>query len=234
MPTAVSTLITDLCGRMGWNSASSTPRADALKALNVAEKWISQRYSLSYLQFKQDIVMAVADSTIAITTFTHKPDMGKTIIFSPGTFAEQIAYRPVDQFLEENLDTYGMIAVKKPAFWTWYLNASSAIEFKFKPANTTGGNLTIHAFYQRLVAALTDAANSYSLLPEGYEETILIDRAEVELKRQQTVVGWELLDKRNREDLERFYQGYRTTKEKAMMDPEQVDRKAAERLHEGA
>lgn len=235
--TAVDNLITNLCTRMGWATTSaSVPRADALRQLNIEERRISQSHSLSYLLVKTTIDIASTASTAVVPT-TPAMDVGKSwsIGRSLADAKGKLIYVPPDEFEEMVIDGYGDWTATSP---TIVMLANTTADppvptFHFKPANTTGATLTLPITYQRVVAALTDGPSSYSVLPEGYEDTLLLESAEAELKRQRREPGWDVLAMRVEKAVGMFYQGYRISREKPTTDREQEERKIArEKLSE--
>lgn len=227
--TSVATLITDLCTRMGWSSTDSTARADALRQLNIEERRISQPYSMLYLQVVDTTSVALANTASSVTLPTC--DFGKPLTIVG------LQFREIDALHEADDDTYGDYQSTRPGFWSVANTTATppVPTIYFSRANTTGSTITYTSIYQRIVAALTDSSSSFSVLPEGYEDTLLLDSAEAELKRQKREPDAMLLLERVREARESLYGSYRTTKERPMTDREQIDRKTAtDRLAHGA
>ncbi len=221
--TAAQTLITDLIRKMGLDSADATnARPDALRQLNISQKMICQDHSLSFLATSATVSLLSGNSTVAVPTTI---DVGKAMTLGKVAGDGEIEYVPVDEWFRTRIDIYGEGAVPtEPTHYTIAF-AASVYSFIFKPTNTSGGNLAVPYIAQALVTDMTDASNSYSILPEGWEDTLLLDHAEAELRRIMNEPQWVELNARVNDKKERLYSSYRTTKEAAMTDREQQERK---------
>jgi hypothetical protein len=216
-------LIDRLIKRMGWKyttNVADNERKDALAALNEAEQWIAQRESFLHLDSYTTVSLGAAGASVAVPSGI---DMGKDITLeSPA--GGIIEYAPPDEFISVAAPTHDAIG-STPSYYTIrYDTGASAFKFYFKPA-AGGAGATIPISFQRVPVALVDNGSSESTLPEGYELTLLLPRAEAELKRQMSKPGWQELSAEVKEDLERFFAQYRKSKEKATSDEGQARRK---------
>lgn len=233
--TTVDVLITELCKRMAWDfTAASTPRADVLQELNNAEKYILQRYSLNFLTTNQSVNLLTAGFTAALPS-SPSIDVGKDLTIQRPSQDGELTYVPVDEWFESGGDSYGDWITTQPSEFTLIGNGAGVLVINFRPANTTGGTLVYGLIGQMQPIALADSAGSTSLIPETFEATLLRKRAEGVLKRLHRRPGYQELLAEVEKDLEGvFYPQYRTTKEKAVPDREQQERKVArEKLAEG-
>lgn len=233
--TTVDILITELVKRVGGDvTGGSQWRADALKELDRAEKYINQRFSLLSLVFPTTVTLNNGQSSVAAPATI---DYGKSFAIQKASGEGELTYVPPDEWHEVGEDTYGDWESTKPSRFTFLTDGSGTMNLHFKPANSSGANITYNVVGQHVVIALIDAAvggGSTSLLPEGWENTLLIDRAEATLRRTMKRAGWEKLVKDTADEIEVFYSSYRMTKEKATTDREQKERKVArETLAEG-
>lgn len=229
--TPASTLISDLCKRVDMNPGTtgdgSAERLDALRMLNASQSTVLQDHSLRFLVDEGTLTLLSAGSSVAVPTTI---DDGKLISLGrPGGDGE-IVYVPPDEWFRTNLDTYRQPATGNSATHPSYYTISRVAgvnTFLFKPSNTSGGNLSIPYKAQAVPVAMTDSASSFSVLPEGWEDSLLIDHAEIEWRR---VIGMDMpngLAERTSNKQERLYSSYRTTKEQPMTDREQSERKVA-------
>ena len=221
--TPAQTLITLLAKRMDLDSADANVRADLLQQLNISQQDICHDHSLSFLVTNSSVTLNSALSYVAVPTGV---DVGKTVTLSRVAADGEIEYVPVDEWWRKRIDTYGSPTETEPSFFT-VANVSGVVSFLFKPGNTSGGNLVIPYIAQMVATDMTDGGASYSVLPEGWENTLLLIDAEAELRRVQNEPQWADMKARANERKERLYSSYRTTKEQAMTDREQQERKVA-------
>jgi hypothetical protein len=213
--THVQDLVTELCTRMAWSTAAGTQRTRALKEINRAEKWIAQQGSFLYLSKRDSLTLNNGASSVAAPS---DYDYGKAaaIVGDSGL----LEYKKLGDFDAIGMRTGGnMIRTDRPGYWTFAFATSTATIF-LKPANTSGSNLSLTFTYQRRVAALTDATNSYSLLPETYEDTILLDRAEYYAKKMLGIpMGAKFIEELDSQ-LATFFGAQRTTNPESQPDGE--------------
>lgn len=224
--TSVQTLITDLAKRLDLDSTDNVGvRPDMLRQLNVSQQNILQDHSLSFLaaQGNLSLLTSGGGNTVAVPTTI---DRGKAITLGRAAADGELEFVPLSEWFRTNVDQYRMSAQTEPSYFTIAL-ASAVDTFLFKPANTSGGTLTIPYIAQLIPVALTDANSSFSLLPEGWEDTLLLDSAEAELRRFHGEPFWQEIFARANDKKERLYASYRTTKEQPMTDREQKERKVA-------
>ncbi|GEM_PF-1835195 len=225
--TTIDILVTELCNRIGWDTAGSTQRADALKELDRAEKYIQQRHSLLNLMYATTATLNNNSSQVAMPS---NFDYGKDVIVQDSASGDQLEYIPPSDWWDSDQDSYGDWKATRPEGFTFFGDGTGVMFINFRPKNMTGGGLTYNILGQRTLITLIDANNgvgSTSLLPEGFETTLLLNRAEAVLKRVLRRAGWEELMQTVEGDIEAFYASYRASKEEAMTDREQKERKIA-------
>lgn len=224
MPATVQTLINNLCDRLGWSTADSAKRAIALEALNVSEKYISQQGSFLYLSKRSSLsVNSGASSAAAPADF----DYGKaaTLVGDAGP----LEYLPLGDFDAAAVRAAGnLVRTDRPGYWTFAFSGTTATIF-VKPTNGTGSSLSLTFVYQKFVADLADTGSSFSLLPEGVEKTLLLDRAEWWLKDKLGIPMRPKFIADLEDQLQAFYNAQRATKPEAQTDPEIVAAKTYER-----
>lgn len=224
--TAATDLVTNIIRRMGWPDDASTGRADVLRALNDAYMEILQKHSLLFLQVRTTLTLPTATLLLPAPT-SPLIDIGKTCIIGLPSSAGELVYKAPDEFEREPAYTYGAWGNTVPACWTFATDTSGTLQIHFRPGNTSGLSVVYTISYQQVAAELTDGVGA-TLLPEGYEDTLLTNFAEEKLRRYHGAPGWQELAQRNAADLEAFYEKYRATKERPWTDREQMDRKAYE------
>lgn len=220
--TAAATLITDLAKRLDLDSADATVRADILRQLNISQHDIVQAHSLKFLIDDGTVTLTSGNASVAVPSGI---DTGKAMTLGRADGNGEIEYCPFDQWYRTRIDTYGEPTQTEPSYYT-IVNDNGTETFLFKPA-ASGGNKTIPYIAQKVATVMTDASNSYSILPEGWEDTLLLVDAEAELRRAYREEGWQDLKQRSNDLKERLYSSYRATKEQAMTDREQEERKVA-------
>lgn len=222
-----STLVTDLCKRLDNNPGAvgdgSAERLDALRQLNISQTTLVQDHSLRFLNTNGTITLNSAASSAAMPTTL---DDGKSFTLGRAASDGEIDYVPPDEWFRTNLDTYRMPTQTGPSFYTVAV-VSGTLTILFKPGNTSGSSMAIPYMGQALATVMTDATNSFSVLPEGWEDSLLLDHAEIELRRFNNEPVPDYLAQRAMDKQERLYSSYRTTKEQAMTDREQEERKVA-------
>lgn len=221
--TGAQLLITNLAQRLDLDSTDATVRVDMLRQINISQQNILQDHSLSFMTDNGSRTLASAASSAAVPTTI---DVGKAITLGRAAGDGELQFVPLSEWWRANVDTYRMPTQTEPSFWT-IAQVAGVSTFLFKPANTSGGTLTIPYLAQLIPVAMTDASNSFSMLPEGWEDTLLLDSAEAELRRFHGEPFWQEIFARANDKKERLYASYRTTKEQAMTDREQKERKVA-------
>ncbi len=221
--TAAATLITDLAKRLDQDSADATVQADMLRQLNISQQAICQDHSLRFLNTNGTVTLNSAVSSAAVPTTL---DDGKSFTLGRAAGDGEIEYVPPDEWFRVHLDTYRMPTQTGPSHYTIAL-VSGVNTLLFKPGNTSGLAMSIPYMGQAVPVAMTNSGASFSVLPEGWEDTLLLDHAEIELRRFHGEAIPSYLAERAAEKQERLYASYRTTKEQAMTDREQPERKIA-------
>lgn len=221
--TPASTLIADLAKRLDLDSSDATVRADMLRQLNISKTAILQDYSLRFLEDFSTVTLSSAASSAAVPTTI---DDGKTLVLGRVAGDGEIEYEPIDGWFRTHLDTYREPTQTGPSYYT-IVQVAGVRTFLFKPGNTSGVSMAIPIAAQLIPVALTDSGSSLAELPEGWEDTLLLDHAEVELLRFADEMPPDYLVARVADKQERLYSSYRTTKEQATTDREQVEMKNA-------
>jgi len=209
---------------MGWGD-DAAHRAKCLDALNEAERYIATQGSFIYLSKQTTITLVNTPGSNDFLPVPTSPamDYGKFAVIRDATGI--LTYLPPDQFPNGGIGTAYLLRPLVPAVWTLGLDSGSVPSFFFYPANTSVGSVAYTLRYQRAVTDLTDAGNSYSLLPEGYEQTLLIRRAEADLRRTLNRKNWDMLMGEFDKQISSFYNGQRTSKESSKTDNEVAQRK---------
>jgi len=223
--TPASTLITNLAQRLDLDSTDATTRADMLRQLNISQQNVLQDHSLSFMSTSGTLSLPTSGggNSVAVPTTI---DRGKALTLGRAVGDGEIEYVAQADWYRTNNDTYRMPTQTEPSYYTIAL-VSGVDTFLFKPANTSGGTLTIPYLAQLVPVAMTDAGGSFSMLPEGWEDTLLLDAAEAELRRFHGEPFWQEVFTRANDKKERLYSSYRTTKDQPNTDREQEERKVS-------
>jgi hypothetical protein len=224
-------LVDRLCDRMAWSkAAASAQRLAAIRLLQEADDWFSALASHKHLERTDDLVLANNADTVAVPAWV---DVGKSMqLDAPdGTDVDIL---PADKFRRETQYTYGAWGLTTPKVCTIRgAGATGVLSFVFSRTNGTGGNLTFKLTAQQLRTPLTDDGGSTLLIPETYETSIILTRAEHKGKGEIRAI----VTDREREDfqgvVDAFLDQFRSTREVPKPDSEQVKRKQAEQLQEG-
>lgn len=227
--TPASTLITDLAKRVDRDSTDTlVVRPAILRQLNISQQSVLQDQSLRFMLDNGTVSLLNNASSAAVPTTI---DDSKAMALGRSGGDGKLQYVPPDEWFITQQDTYRQPAGELliPSFYT-IVQVAGARTFLFKPSNTSGGTLAIPYLAQLIPVAMTDAGNSFSMLPEGFEDTLLLDHAEIEWRRFngdpiQQAPSY-LLD-RVRDKQAQLYNSYRTTKEMPVTDREQPERKIA-------
>lgn len=211
--TSADILITDILHRMGRDTTGVKERADTLHQLNISQHEICDEQSLRFLMTSATI--NVVASTAAIPAAI---DPSKLITLGRVSGDGEIIYVELDAWFTTAIDLYGQGAAQTEP--THYTVAGS--NFLFRPVGLTA---TIPYLAQLRVVDLTDANTSFSMLPEGYEHTLLAVDAEAELRRELNEPQADEMKQRARNKRDVLYGAERTTKLKPWVDREQKERK---------
>jgi hypothetical protein len=223
--TPTATLITDLAKRLDLDSTDATVRVDVLRRLNVSQREICQDFSLRFLATQS--TLAVVASSVAVPA-TIDPSKAMSLGRAGGD--GEIEYVSPDEWYRIGVDTYGNSTISEPTHYT-VVDVSGTLTFLFKPAALSA---TVPYIAQKIVVDMADGGQT-TALPEMWEDTLLLDHAEMEWKRIEHEDGWRDLEPRVNDKKERLYSSYRTTKEQPMTDREQEQRKVAkEKLRDEA
>lgn len=211
-------LIDELLTLLGWRATSTVAdqeRKDALAALNVAEQLVAQSESLYYLQERRALSLPAGQSYVAVP---EDIDYGKDMTFSPANGEGVIEYRSWDKFAAIR-SISGYAITSSPAYYSLAIDqATGELRFWFKPGNATANPISVVLVAQAIPPALTDAVDSYSMLPDGYERTLLLPIAEEYCKSQRNEFGLEKLTAELRSRLGEFYNKQRPSKTKPATD----------------
>jgi hypothetical protein len=213
--TSADILITDILHRMGRDTTGVKERADVLHQLNISQHEICDEQSLRFLMTPPTATLAVVASTCAVPATI---DPSKTMTLGRPSGDGEITYVELDAWYTTAIDLYGQGSAQTEP--THYTVAGS--NFYFKPPAL---NATVPYLAQLRVVDMTDANNSYSMLPEGYEHTLLAVDCEAELRRELNEPQAAELKARADRKREVLYGAERTTKLKAWVDREQKERK---------
>lgn len=224
-------LVTRLVDRLG-QAGTAAERLAALDLLNDAEKWFASLGSFKHLERPNTLTLANAANTVALPSWV---DVGKTLSISLPNGNGELKVLPRDQFRRDTRYDYGAWALTSPTSCTISLDSTGSTQtVEFDRANATGGNLVYPFSAQQIPNTISDSASAGtgSSLPEGYEVTILLKRAEFEGKREIRAI----VTDQERRDLEMavaaFIDQYRSSKERPMPDSEIERRKVSEALAE--
>lgn len=181
MADPIQTILTELLELINAPTAGAPSvvwRAKGLKVLNKSERRIAQRGSMTYLNHRNAAFsLGNGAETLAVPT-SPAMDYGKAAtITGPNGPLEFV---PIDQFYSVNRFTYNAVDVTKPSRWTLVDSAT----ILFDRPNTSGVAYVMTLLYQKAIAALVDTGASFSLLPDGYEWTLLLIDAEIQWKRE--------------------------------------------------
>lgn len=215
-------LIDRLLSLVGWKATSNTAdqeRIDCLNALNFAEQFIAQAEALSYLRTLGSLTANAA--TVAIPS---DMDIGKDYTIENSAGTNIVEYKAPDEFVRHAAPSFDRI-VATVAIHTLVVDAG-ATKFRFKP--TPGAPETLPITYQKIPPALTDAGGSTSVLPEGYELTLLIVIAEQYIKRRRNAIDADFLDAQTKDMLSAFYDKFRDNKKTTTTDQGRERRKVDE------
>lgn len=211
--TSADILITDILHRMGRDTTGTKERADCLHQLNISQHEICDEQSLRFLMSPGTLNVVASSCAVPATI-----DPSKTMSLGRVSGDGEIPYVELDAWFTTAIDLYGQgTAQAEP---THYTIAGST--FLFKPAGLAA---TVPYLAQLRVVDLTDANNSFSMLPEGYEHTLLAIHAESELRRELNEPQVAELQDRAQKKREVLYGAERTTKLKPWVDREQKERK---------
>lgn len=215
--TPASTLITVLAQRMGLNPGvtgdASAERTDLLAQLNRSQQELCQEHSLRFLLTSATLTVTASAAAVPATI-----DDSKTMVLGRVGGDGEISYVETDRWFREGVDTFGQgYAQTEPTQYT-----ISGSTFLFKPA---GLNASVPYLAQLRVTAMIDDAASFSVLPEGWENTLLLIDAEYELRRVNNEPQTADLFARRNAKRETLYGSYRTSKIAAKTDREQKERK---------
>jgi hypothetical protein len=220
-------LIDRLITQVGFNVTANTAdqeRVDCLNALNWAEQELAQAEALKYLERRAALTLNSGASTVAVPAGV---DFGKDIYIENSTGDGIIPILPARKFAAMSAPTYDRITQTPSGATIAADSGTDALTIYFKPANTSGGNLALTLVYQKIPAALTDSNVSNSLLPEGYEITLLLRLAEFYIKQRRNEIGWDALKRDIDGAVAAFYSKQRSGKLKSTTD-EGLQREAAD------
>lgn len=212
--TSADVLITDILHRMGRDTTGVKERADCLHQLNISQHEICDEMSLRFLMTPPS-TLNVINSQAAVPAAI---DPSKLITFGRVSGDGEVVYVELDAWYRTAIDHYGEGAAQtEPTHYT-----VSGSTFLFKPAGLT---VALPYLAQLRVVDLTDANNSFSMLPEGYEHTLLAIDAEAELRRELNEPQYAEMKQRAKDKRDVLYGAERTSKIAAKTDREQKERK---------
>lgn len=214
-------LIDRLIGLVGWRATSTTTdqeRVDALNALNYCDQLIAQSEALMYLTTETSIALPNNQDYVALPA-NPVIDFGKDIVLEQPGGEGIIEYRPPDKFAALRTSVGAYVIGADPAYYTIVRDhATGERRFKFKPKNSSGGPLTIPLVAQVVPPAMTDDGASKSMLPDGYELTLLLPAAQEYIQANRHEFGIENLSAAVGATLQELYGKQRANKEKPLTD----------------
>lgn len=211
---------------MGWADAA-TERADCLNAINYAERYIANADALLYLNREWPIVVnnGAAAAYVAIPT-APAVDVGKDFTIEDEN-GMPLQYCAPDELKGRTVASYDRVATG-PAGYTVVIDPADEVpKFKFNPP-VPAGSRNYLLIGQRAIIALADAGGSFSLLPEGYEITLLLPIAEQWLKQRKHEIDAAMLDPQTQRELDSFFEKQRVNKKHATTDKDLERRKIEE------
>lgn len=229
-------LIDRICERLGWGSGgvgggSAAQRAAALTLLQESENWIAQQGSFKHLEREESVTLLTGTNIVAVPSWV---DIGKTMSMGLPDGNGDVKILPSDRWRRDTKHTYGAWGLTTPATCKIAADSSGAFFFWFDRTNGSGGNLVYPLSAQQLPNTLADNGVAVSSLPEGYETSLLLKRAEFEGKREIRAIVTDQERADLAQQMERFFDQYRSSKEESRPDTESIRRKMSERLVEGA
>ena len=207
-------LIDRLLFLLGWKATAVTTdqeRKDALACLNWAQRFVNNREALLHLNYTWSITVGVNATKIdlAAAPFTTIPfDYTKDHLLRDGN-GMPIEYLPIDRF-HRAFATNDRVFTSPSGYIISVDDADSKRYIMFDEAQPASATFKLHG--QRYPADLTDANNSYMLLPEGDELVLGLPIAEQFAKTRKFSMDVEVLDAGTRAELEFFYARNRTNK----------------------
>lgn len=239
-------LVDRFCDRMGCAKGAAgsgiVERVNALLHLNAAAQRIAQLGSLIYLGVGTTFTLNNNTSSVDVSALAPTIDVSKqATVGLPGGRKGALQFLDRDRFLTAPMFEYGAWNTDRPSYWTWGATTAGALKIDFDRQNTSGGNLVYPFTYQQIEAAIVDDNITQFLLPEGYEETLLLPIAEVRAKRILGYAGWQQLHDElfgKEEDsaggrVGQFFDQWRASKEDAKPDSEVSARAQSAQLSEG-
>lgn len=220
--TTTDVLITDLARRLGHDSAAALVRTDMLRRLNTSLQEIVQDHSFLFLATNGTVTVLSGTSSIAVPTTI---DAGKALTLGRADGAGELTYVPPDDWFGHRIDTYESPTQTEPSAFT-IARVGGVLTFLFK-VGAVGSNRVIPYIGQAFVTALTDSNGSSPMLPEGFENSLLLIDAEAEERRIMREPDWKELKDRANDKKERLYSSWRTTKDQSMTDRELTETKVS-------
>lgn len=173
----VSEIITAAMSDLGF--VRTAQRVPVLDAINRTERFLANLGSMLYLDRRTTLALNTADNDTAAPDDYGYGKNAKIIDPRSTLNNPELSYLPPGEFDQiGNSPTGNAIETNRPAYWTFsFVGASPAKMIVFAPSNTTGGTITYTFQYQRRVELLADSGSSFSLVPPGWEMTLLLDSA---------------------------------------------------------
>jgi hypothetical protein len=214
-------LIDQLLTLVRWSASTdinSAQRKRALKILDTCEKSISQYDALVHLTRRSTVTINTGASSASLPT--NPPiDFGKDFTVLHGSGKGRIDVLPPSEFnpLFGNADLAASAGATQA-----YLAidpADGTMKLWFDWTNP-GANLDFTIIFQQAVIDLVDgtAASNVSLLPEGYELTLLLPKAEAYIKTRRNDPAAKSLEAEVDRQVELFYSKFRANKDAAVTD----------------
>lgn len=219
-------LLLPLVGYRATGTTTDKERVTALRALDLCEKYLSQGGAYKHLETRDSIYLEPDADTVEIP---DGMDFGKDYtLWSPDGLG-RVDVKPADQFTPNSASAYDSIGTTPLCAMLACDAADGKMKFWFNRANATLNEIAYPISFQRQVVNLTDGVagpGTESVLPEGYEITILLPCAEELIKSRRSDPSLVALSPRLQERVAAFYDKYRSNKKDTVTDSNLQRRKS--------
>jgi len=215
-----------LVSRAPSTDVASAQRKDALKIFDRCEKAISQFDGLLYLVRRGLLTMASGASSAALPT-APPMDFGKDFTVKMPSGRGDVDIVSAGDFTAPAYPSRDVIEAVASKAYLAIDSADGLMKLWFDWTNPGPGSVDFPIVFQQAVIDLVDgtAATNVSLLPEGYELTILLPMAEEFTKTRRSQPSVEALTGELKVRMEAFYGKYRSNKQQAVTDRNRERRK---------
>lgn len=193
--------------------------AQWLDFLNEAFRKINQSQKGGFIWQLKPVVFALAPGAQVISYLPADFDPGRSAFMYGGSGAATqtvIPYKPVEEFVNEQ--HFSTTAIGLFSSWTFYpfftFGPPTLYQFIFRLAPDTAFPLAVPTalkLYYHAVnfPAFTNAANVYFPTPDQFD-SLIMDLAEAEARREYTASGWEKLAAAATQSMNELVDTYRT------------------------